>query len=145
MELLTLDAALEAVARRSFYEDCVVIPIPHPVTEDVLGYLVENDSNVICTDDITWTYADGISRGSENEITRLMESYEFFDAAHHIRYNLSDAVEELESGNPVWFAYAVVHDGSAIWDDDGQVCRDADGDEIDPYAGWCLMAQWEDR
>lgn len=143
--MLTLEQALQAVADRSFYEPCIVVPVIRTDNSDVLGYLVEDDGNVISTDEVEWSYAGGISRGSENECTRLMDAYESFTDHQHIAWHMDGALEQLQDGNPVWFAYAVVRDSAVEWDDDAQVYRDSDGIEVDDVAGWCLMAHWEER
>ena len=137
----TLDEALAEVARRSFYEDVTVYPVLDPRNGNVLGYVWEDDCNMIPTDEIGWTYADGVERGPETDWSRLMEPCEFFATAGHVRYHLSRAVADLEEGKPVTFAYGTVTDTSLSFDEDTQTYFDADGNLCaDDFVGWVLLA-----
>ena len=128
----TLDEALKDVAKRSFYEDCNVVPCA-PITGlgtgQIVGYLVSDDTSY-ATDEWVWTYAGGIAdRDSVNETTRLFDAPEFWNCAEHVRNGLPDSVEYLESGKgSVTFAYAIVEDGDSV------------NDEETDYAGWIALA-----
>ena len=137
----TLEEALAEVARRSFDEDVTVYPVTDPRNGNVLGYVWEDDCNIIPTDEIGWTYADGVDRGPETDWSRLMDPCETFTTAGHVRYNLSRAVADLEDGRPVSFAYGIVRDSSLTWDEDSQTYSDADGELCaDNFVGWVLLA-----
>ena len=140
-----LDDALTDVARRSFYEDCIVTPL---LARDgrVFAWTVEDEGGAGLADDWTWTYGGGVEgQGSADEVSRLHDPYEHYATAEHIRYNMPESVEALESGtHAVTFAYAIVYDGDVTWDDDSQVYLDEDGHEADDVAGWILAANhWE--
>ena len=126
--LMSLDEALQQVANASFYEDLVVIPVDGGfVVEDGYSYLAEG-----------WEYTEmGLDGPDHFETTRLMESYESFDTAQHIRYNMPESVEALENGQAVEFAYAVVMDLDIDWGDD-ELNEMYEGDEV---AGWLLVSQ----
>lgn len=128
-----LDEALATVASRSFYEDTMVTPL-RDARGDVFAWYVEDGTNILSTDDVTWTYAGGICDGPETEKSRLMASYEIFTTAAHVRYHLTESVEHLEDGtSSVVFAYAVV--------DTDPDDPDFDPDDLaDNTAGWTLLA-----
>lgn len=142
---LTLDDALQAVAERSFYEDATVTPSGDG------AYTVSDDYGTAYSgDDLGWTYAGGLdlewgNAGHAREWTRVFEPFEYWDDAGHVRYNLPGAVEALERGRAVTFAYAVVANSDLAWDDDSQEYADADGTTYDDNAvGWIVLAFWED-
>lgn len=129
-----LDDALATVASRSFYEDTRITPLSD-ATGDVLAWYVEDGSYILDTDEVTWTYEKGICDGPETEKSRLMETYEFFSTAEHVRYHLPNSVEHLEDGtSSVVFAYAIVD----LDPDDPDF--DTDPDLADNTVGWALMA-----
>jgi len=143
-DIVTLDDALQAVAGASFYDDKRIVPAIHADSGEPVGYVVEDD-HAHASDDWTWTYADGLhDRDSVSETSRLHDVCESYVDAGHIRYNMSGAVEQLEQGNAVTFAYAAVHDGDVHYDEDGNP-RDSDGELLgDDLAGWILVAIWDD-
>ena len=146
MLYLTLDEALQDVARRSFYEDCKVTPLvmaDNPA--DVRGYVVEDDTSH-ATDEWSWSYDEGIrDRDSVSETSRLHEAFESYSHAEHIRYNMTESVEALENGTPVTFAYAIVNDDDVTTDDQGNG-TDRDGFPADSVAGWIMVGIiWEDE
>ena len=140
---LTLTDALDDIAGRSFYEDATVSPLVKADDDGTIyGYVVEDESGAYMSDEWEWTYAGGIAdRDSVSETSRLHESYESYDAADHIRYNMPDAVEALEDGKVVTFAYAVVEDV----DHREREWEAGNGDEYETeYAGWILAARWDE-
>ena len=136
----TLDSALSDIAERSFDEDATVTPVEG-------GYEVTDDfSTAYAGDSIQWTYDGGMELPADIlENSRLHKPAEYYDGAHHIRYNLPAAVEALESGHAVTFAYTIVDawcergGGAAMIYHDNQVCT-----ECDSYGsscvGWVLLA-----
>lgn len=132
-----LDEALQAVADRSFYEPTLITPLsaaPHDPRNEVVAWLVDEGTNILPADEVTWTYANGIADGPETEKSRLFEAYETFATAEHVRYNMGESVEHLESGtSAVVFAYAVVN---VDVDDPAH----ESGDTADNVAGWALLA-----
>lgn len=141
----TLDEALADIARRSFYEDARVVPIVNVDTGEPVGYLVE-DTTTHATDDWEWTYEDGVrDRDSVSETSRLHDAYETYKYEEHVRYNMPDAVDALERGIAVDFAYAVVRDANAVYDDESGEYVDEDGEPTDEYAGWIAVAIWDEE
>ena len=140
----TLDDALQIVADRSFYEDTRITPLVHADdTSMIEAYLVDVD-HLHQSEDWEWSYDKGIhDTDSVSECSRLFEPSEFLSCAAHVRYNMADAVELLESGtSSVGFAYVIVRDADVIWNDDTQAYYDADGELADDIAGWALVAEW---
>jgi hypothetical protein len=133
--MFTLTEALQAVADRSFYEDATITPLGNG------RYTVEDDfSTAYAGDSIMWSYDGGMELPANvTDHSRLHETYEFYDNARHVSYNLPHAVELLEAGHTVTFAYAIVEDLN---------CFDGSGDEItecedcqcDRTVGWTLLA-----
>src|SRR5699024_3627150 len=106
-DIVTLDDALQDVAGASFCDDKRIVPAIHADSGEPVGYVVEDD-HAYASDGWTWTYADGLhDRDSVSETSRLHDVCESYADAGHIRYNMSGAVEQLERGNAVTFAYAV--------------------------------------
>lgn len=139
--LMSLDEALQQVANASFYEDKQITPETDG-NGNIAGYRVEDDYGMN-TDDWLWTYDQGLmDTDSVSEASRLMDHYEHFSSPHHIRYNMPESVKALENGQTVTFAYAIVRDDDAIFDEETQEFYDADGDPTDDVAGWILTADW---
>lgn len=140
----TLDGALDEIARRSFYEDAIVVPVTRADNGTIVGYIVEDDPGHNLTDEWSWTYADGVQdRDSVSETSRLHEAYESYATADHVRYNMTESVDALELGIPVTFGYAIVNDASVTYDDEGNAF-DESGAPTDDIAGWILAAIiWE--
>lgn len=139
--LMSLDEALQQVANASFYEDKQITPETDG-NGNIAGYRVEDDYGMN-TDDWRWTYDQGLmDTDSVSETSRLMDHYEYFDSSQHIRYNMPESVKALENGQTVTFAYAVVYDDDAVFDEETQEFYDADGDPTDDVAGWILTADW---
>lgn len=143
----TLDAALEHVARRSFYEPTTIYPLTHLET-DAVAYAVEYDNAPsIDLDEIEWTYSDGLTyhgaRLSDRVLdhSRLMEPYLYIGTARHVRFHLADAISELEDGHAVTFSYAVANDGDAIFNEDTQEYTDTEDNPVDGCAGWIIVAE----
>ena len=126
----TLDAALEDIAKRSFYEDATVAP-------DEGGFTVADDYATSFPGDVLfWDDVSGVDWPARaDDHSRLHESYESYDTAEHIRYNLSAAVEALEGGQSVTFAYTIVD--AVACDDDHAYPEEC---ECDRTAGWALLA-----
>ena len=122
----TLDEALHDIANRSFYEDATVFQNSDG------SYTVENDYGMsYAGDDIKWTYEGGMEiPDGVIDNTRLMETYETLSESSHIRFWLDAALERLESGNAVTFAYAVVSAYPGYGAYEGE----------DYAVGWVLMA-----
>lgn len=136
----TLNEALTDIASRSFYEDATVTP-----TEG--GFTVEDDfSTSYAGDTIQWTYDGGMEvPANVTEHSRLHEPAEYYDDARHISYNLPAAIEALELGRAVTFAYAIVDaycertDDNAEADHDACVCLECDSGGSETI-GWTLLA-----
>ena len=154
----TLDAALEHVARRSFYEPTTIHPLTHGETNAV-AYAVDYDNvSSIDLDEIDWTYSDGLTYRGEHLSNRvidhsgLLEPAEYIDTASHVRFHLADAISELEDGydcsgvtyDPDYRdQYVYDCDGSVtgIMTDSGELSIDIDAYMIDDYAGWVIVAE----
>lgn len=136
----TLDEALTDIAKRSFYEAADVIP-----NEDGT-YTVRNSFDYNAGDEVTWTYAHGLDAGSAAmDYSRLHDAAEFYETAAHIRFNLSGAVSELESGaRDIHFEYAIVQDDDVDHDhdEDGNAIDPDTGELADDIAGWALIAYY---
>ena len=130
----TLDSALSDIAGRSFYDDATVTPVEggYEVTEDF--------STAYAGDSIPWTYDGGMELPADiSENSRLHEPAEYYDGAHHIRYNLPAAVEALEAGHAVTFAYAIVEDLNCF-DGSGDALTECEDCQCDRTVGWVLLA-----
>lgn len=133
---VTLDAALDNIARRSFYEDAIITPVP--------GGFVVNSSHVLDEVSYPWTRSDGTEFGFDSlDESRLHAEYESYDNAGHIRYNLPAAVAALESGRAVGFGYAVAEElcggGDAPEAHENSQCLNCDGGGT-VVVGWHLIA-----
>lgn len=130
----TLDEALTDIASRSFYEDATVTPCKN-------GFTVEDDySTSYAGDPIPWTHDGGMELPAEIlDNSRLHELAEYYDDARHVRYNLPAAIEALELGHAVTFAYTTVEDRNC-YDGSGDVLTECEDCECDPTAGWALLA-----
>ena len=133
--MFTLTEALQAIADRSFYEDATVTPLGNG------RYAVDDDFGTAYADNsIEWTYDAGMSLPANvADHSRLHEASEFYDAAGHVSYNLPHAVELLEAGHAVTFAYAIVED-SNCFDGSGDVLTECEDCQCDRTAGWVLLA-----
>ena len=134
----TLSAALEDIAKRSFYEDATVTPGEG-------GYTVADDYGTSFPGDVLlWNDATGVDWPSNaDDHSRLHEDYEHYETAEHIRCNLSTAVEALEGGQAVTFAYAIVDSLECNED----TCPQGAQFECkcDRTAGWALLAAIHDN
>lgn len=133
--MLTLTEALQSIADRSFYEDATITPVGNGL------FTVEDDfSTAYAGDNIEWSYDTGMSLPANVAgHSRLHEPAESYDNAGHVSYNLPGAVELLEAGHAVTFAYAIVEDSNCF---DGSCdtlteCEDCDCDRT---VGWVLLA-----
>ena len=133
--MLTLTEALQAIADRSFDEDATITPLGNG------RYAIEDDSNTsYAGDNIEWSYDAGMSLPTNvADHSRLHEPCEFYDAADHVAFNLPHAVELLEAGHAVTFAYAIVED-SNCFDGSGDVLTDCEDCDCDRTVGWALLA-----
>lgn len=121
----SLDEALTDIAGRSFYESA-------RVTKTADGYTVE-DWHTGVEEYLSWSYDNGLSvPAGALDYSRTHETYEHYEAAGHVRYNLPNAVEAIEEGTSVGFTYVVAE--ADCEDDDPENC---DGDHV---AGWALIA-----
>lgn len=158
----TLDAALEDIAKRSFGDDATITPIPRhsfsegtftgavtcdhcglmPLDDDDLnaecGYEVEDDYATSFPDDtLLWNDAGGVDWPTRaDDHSRLHDSAEFYETADHLRHNLSEAVEALESGKSVTFACVTV---DATECECGGQSR-SENCTCDFTVGWALLA-----
>ena len=130
----TLDAALEDIAKRSFYDDATVTPGEG-------GYTVADDYATSFPGDVLlWGDVSGVDWPARaDDHSRLHESCESYASAEHIRCNLSAAVEALEGGQAVTFAYAMV---DAVACDEHELFGEC---ECDRTAGWALLAAIHDN
>ena len=130
----TLDEALLDIASRSFYEDATVTPVEG-------GYEVTDDfSTAYAGDSIPWTYDGGMELpGGILDNSRLHEPNEFYNDVRHIRYHMASAVEALEAGHMVTFAYAIVEDLNCF-DGSGDVLTECEDCQCDRTVGWVLLA-----
>lgn len=133
--MFTFTEALQAIADRSFYEDATVTPLGNGL------FTVEDDfSTSYAGDSIEWSYDAGMSLPvNVADHSRLHEPYEFYDAAEHVSYNLPHAVELLEAGHAVTFAYAIVEDFNCF-DGSGDSLTDCEDCDCDRTVGWVLLA-----
>lgn len=118
---LTIDEALDAIARRSFYEDAIITP------QGDGTFLVEDDWNTI-PDDMFYWYNNELCSDyplTEYDHSGLMDPSEFLDNHRQIERYLPTATAALKRGKTVCFSYFVVRDLD-------------DGDEV---AGWMLVAR----
>ena len=129
-----LDGALQDIADRSFYEDATVTPHQN-------GYAVEDDfSTAYAGDTIPWTCDGGMELpGGILDNSRLHEPNEFYNDAQHIRYHMASAVEALEAGHAVTFAYAIVEDLNCF-DGSGDALTECEDCQCDRTIGWVLLA-----
>ena len=130
----TLDSALSDIAGSSFYDDATVTPVEG-------GYEVTDDfSTAYAGDSIPWTYDGGMELpGGILDNSRLHKFAEYYDGAHHIRYNLPAAVEALGAGHAVTFAYALVENRNCF-DNSGDELTECENCECDRTVGWVLLA-----
>lgn len=130
----TLDGALSDIAGRSFYDDATVTPVEggYEVTEDF--------STAYAGDSIPWTHDGGMELPADiSENSRLHEPAEYYAGAHHIRYNLPAAVEALQAGHAVAFAYAIVEDLNCF-DGSGDALTECEDCQCHRTVGWVLLA-----
>ena len=129
-----LDSALSDIAGRSFYDDATVTPVEG-------GYEVTDDfSTAYAGDSIQWTYDGGMELPADiSDNSRLHVPAEYYDGAHHIRYNLPAAIEALEAGHAVTFAYAIVEDLNCF-DGSGDALTECEDCQCDRTIGWVLLA-----
>ena len=130
----TLDSALSDIAGRSFYDDATVTPVEggYEVTEDF--------STAYAGDSIQWTYDGGMELpGGILDNSRLHEPNEFYNDVQHIRYHMASAVEALEAGHAVTFAYAIVEDLNCF-DGSGDALTECEDCQCDRTVGWVLLA-----
>lgn len=127
----TLYGALTDIAGRSFHESADVFR-----NDD--GSWAVRDAPSMADDSVMWTYENGLEAGTgAYDYSRLHESYESYDSAGHIRYNLSQAVSALENeGKSVHFTYVVV-DGYPSTPED---IEDDENGIYDAVVGWALIA-----
>ena len=140
----TLAAALDDIAKRSFYEGATVTPalshcggavayqsdsdghewfcpscrrvsLPCSLTE---GYAVTDDADIRLGDYLS-DYGDGVEWPSDAlDHSREHDPAEFYDEAAHVEHNLWFAVNELRDGNPVSFHYYAVSTACEVSDPD---------------------------
>ena len=129
-----LDSALSDIASRSFYEDATVTPVEG-------GYEVTDDfSTAYAGDTIPWSYDGGMELpGGILDNSRLHEPDEFYNDAQHIRYHMASAIEALEAGHAVTFAYAIVEDLNCF-DGSGDALTECEDCQCDRTVGWVLLA-----
>lgn len=130
----TLDDALLDIASRSFYYDATVTPVEG-------GYEVTDDfSTAYAGDSIPWTYDGGMELPADiSDNSRLHDPAEYYDHAQHLRFNLPTAIEALESGHAVTFAYAIVEDLNCF-DGSGDALTECEDCQCDRTVGWVLLA-----
>lgn len=133
--MLTITEALQAIADRSFYEDATITPVGNGM------FTVDEDFNTAYAgDSIEWSYDAGMSLPANvADHSRLHEPCEFYDNAGHVSYNLPHAVELLEAGHAVTFAYAIVED-SNCFDGSGDSLTGCEDCDCDRTVGWALLA-----
>ena len=98
----SLGSALDNIANQSFYESARVTKIGD-------SYDVE-DWNTGVDEIVRWTYEEGADVVGAIDYSRVhesYESYEFYDNAAHITYDLPAAIEALEDGVSVGFTYSI--------------------------------------
>ena len=144
----TLSGALANLAERSFYEDCTIAAAIAPTIigdRQIVGYAVMDDCNMAPSEDVYWIYDEGLEYsvlpGYECEDSGLMEPSETFYCAANITRYLPRAVEAIESGYAVSFAYAPVN----VYEcDDCKDSADIEDMNYDHLAGWTLIAIWKE-
>lgn len=130
----TLDGALQDIAERSFDDDATVTPVEggYEVTEDF--------SMAYAGDTIMWSYDGGMELpGGILDNSRLHEPDEFYNDVRHIRYHMASAVEAIEAGHMVAFAYAIVDDLNCF-DGSGDALTECEDCQCDRTIGWVLLA-----
>lgn len=126
----TLDAALDAIAARSFCESARVY-------RDGDAFTVE-DWYTGVDESAPWSYADGLTLPTGTlDYSRVHGPAEHYATAAHIRYNLPAALEALEAGESVGFTYVIADDTAPCEECDDDA---ADGCQHDRAAGWALIA-----
>lgn len=131
---MNLTKALQTVADSYFYEDLILTPLGD-------GEYDKARTTVYITDEIGWAELHGLEypESDDLEVADLFHPSQFFDNASQIEHYLPNAVEWLMDGIPVSFAYVIVEDRTALYQDaDGYDVLDEDHDP-EP-AGWTICA-----
>ena len=140
MTTYTLDEALALVATADSYTYPTIERVGdsdrYTVTNGVIIELSSLDITVF------WTYENGPELPkSLIDYSRVHESYETYENAEHVRYNLPAAVEVIEAGKPVTFMWAVVE---AYPEEDAGVqcesCGWCEACNADMTVGWMMLA-----
>ena len=132
------ERSLQAVADSSFYHTIVIDGDSGVYDDDV-----RNVPSYIYTDEYaTWTYDGGVEFHGPEPVDHsgLMEPYEVFYRAGHIRYWLPEAVAALEAGHLVEFNYCIVRCGKSECAAGVGHCDYCD----DGIVGWILVAHVTD-
>ena len=144
----TLSGVLANLAARSFYEACTIAAAIAPTIigdRQIVGYAVMDDCNMAPSEDVYWSYDEGLEYsalfGYECEDSGLMEPSETFYCSANIARYLPRAVEAIESGYAVSFAYAPVYVHDC---DDCKDSTDREDPNCDHLAGWTLIAIWKE-
>lgn len=131
---MNLTEALQAVAVSSFHEDLLITPLGN-------GEYDTARTIVYATEDIAWSELHGLEYPEIDDLEVADEFHpsEYIDHANQIEHYLPEAVEWLKEGTPVSFAYAVVEDRTALYQDaNGYDMLD---ESYDPEpVGWTICA-----
>lgn len=131
---MNLTEALQAVAQASFDEDLLITPLGG-------GKYGTASTSVYETEEVAWSELHGLEypESDDLEVADVFHPSEFIDNASQIEHYLPEAVEWLKEGTPVSFAYAVVEDRTALYQDaNGYDMLDEDYDP-EPV-GWTICA-----
>lgn len=131
---MNLTEALQAVADTSFDSDLLITPLGNGEYDTARTYVYE-------TEEIAWSEMHGLEypESDDLEVADVFHPSEYIDNASQVEHYLPDAVEWLKEGYPVSFAYAVVEDRTALYQDaDGWDVLDEDYDP-EPV-GWTICA-----
>ena len=129
-----LEELAEKLAAISFGDDRLI-------TRTAEGWELDNDYLYA---EAAWTYEGGIAYYGTNEETREHTGLqEHYGQAHRdfILYHFREALEAMKEGDELSFAYFIVYDADAVFNEEEQAYYDKDGDLTDEFAGWSV-AVW---
>ena len=130
---MTIDAALELFARGDLFTQLWIEPVPgEPGTVSV-----DTGHNFTSGYSIPWTYDGGLEGVAGDYHTRLFESFEYWDNARHVDYNLPEARELLSAGHTIVLAYGLANDMDLEYDEEDGTYITPDGERVDDdIVGW---------
>ena len=130
----TLDQVTQGIARRSFYDDLMIIPLGEN------SYLLEDDYSLV--GDYP-EFIDGQLK-SEYEHIGLMEPHESLTQAGQVRLYARDMLAALEAGQTVRLAYTPVFAFDVVEEDDNIIGWTICYEVSDTYEDEHLPRIWDD-